>query len=118
MTNSRDKGKKGELEIAHVLQERGYDARRGQQYCGASGDADVVGVPGLHIEVKRTERPQIYKYMDQAMNDAREGELPVIFHRQSKKKWLAILDMGDFMELYDMAQAFCEDRGIAWETKF
>lgn len=54
--NSREKGKRGERELAGELRRHGYDARRGQQYCGANGDADVVGLSGLHIECKRVER--------------------------------------------------------------
>ena len=46
---SRDKGKRGERELAGKLREYGYDCRRGQQYAGANGDADVVGLPGIHI---------------------------------------------------------------------
>ena len=76
---SRDKGKRGEREVALILREHGFEARRGQQYCGANGDADVVGVPGLHIEVKRTEKFRMYEALDQAINDAREDELPVVF---------------------------------------
>jgi Holliday junction resolvase len=34
--NSRAKGKRGELEIAKVLRENGYDAHRGQQYKGGA----------------------------------------------------------------------------------
>ena len=41
--NARRRGAAYEREIAHDLKERGYDARRGQQYSGANGDADVVG---------------------------------------------------------------------------
>ena len=46
--NSRAKGKRAELELSHVLQEYGYNARRGQQFSGANGDADVVGLDGIH----------------------------------------------------------------------
>lgn len=103
MTNSRSKGKKGELEVAKYLEGRGYRARRGQQYCGANGDADVVGVPGMHIEVKRTEQLRAYQYLEQATEDARDAEVPVVFHRQSRRKWIAILDLDDFMDLYEGA---------------
>lgn len=34
--NSRNKGASGERELANKLKEYGYDARRGQQYCGAN----------------------------------------------------------------------------------
>lgn len=102
--NSRDKGAKGEREIAHVLQGRGYDARRGQQYCGANGDADVVGLHGIHIEVKRTEALRIYEAMNQAKNDAREGEIPVVMHRRNKERWLAIMELEHFLDLYEEAR--------------
>ena len=47
--NSRAKGKRGELELSRALGEYGYGCRRSVQYSGASGDADVVGLPGIHI---------------------------------------------------------------------
>ena len=44
-------------ELANLLKDYGFeDARRGQQYCGANGDADVVGLEGVHIECKRVEK--------------------------------------------------------------
>ena len=97
---SRDKGKRGEREIALILREHGFEARRGQQYCGANGDADVIGVPGLHIEVKRTEKFRMYEALDQARNDAREDELPVVFTRKNNCDWVACLRLDDFMELF------------------
>lgn len=53
--NSRQKGARGERELAKVLRSYGYETRRGQQYCGANGDADVMGLPGIHIECKRVK---------------------------------------------------------------
>lgn len=97
---SRDKGKRGEREVALILREHGFEARRGQQYCGANGDADVVGIPGLHIEVKRTEKFRMYEALDQARNDAREDELPVVFTRKNNCDWVACLRLDDFMELF------------------
>lgn len=97
---SRDKGKRGEREVALILREHGFEARRGQQYCGANGDADVIGVPGLHIEVKRTEKFRMYEALDQAINDAREDELPVVFTRKNNCDWVACLRLDDFMELF------------------
>ena len=97
---SRDKGKRGEREVALILREHGFEARRGQQYCGANGDADVVGVPGLHIEVKRTEKFRMYEALDQAINDAIEDELPVVFTRKNNCDWVACLRLDDFMELF------------------
>jgi len=42
MKNSRAKGARGERELSNLLKDHGYNTRRGQQYCGANGDADVI----------------------------------------------------------------------------
>lgn len=105
MTNSRRKGAEGEREIAKILRGYGYDARRGQQYSGANGDADVVGLPGVHIEVKRVEALNIDKAMEQAERDAR-GEIPAVFHRKNGKEWKATVRLEDFIKLYKQAEAF------------
>lgn len=97
--NSRDKGKRGELEFAKFLRDHGYEgARRGQQFSGANGDADVVGLPGYHVEVKRVEALNIDKALDQAIDDAREDEIPVVFHRKNKTEWKATLLADDFLK--------------------
>ena len=70
---SRDKGKRGEREIAGLLRDYGYDARRGVQYHGGADSPDVVGLPGVHIEVKRTETLSLYPAMEQAKHDAAQG---------------------------------------------
>lgn len=98
--NSRAKGAGGERELAKALRECGYDCRRGQQYSGANGDADVVGLPGIHIECKRVERLNLYDAMAQSKHDAREGEKPAVFHRKDRCKWLVTMEMEDFMEIY------------------
>jgi hypothetical protein len=100
MVNSRDKGARYERELAGKFREYGYDARRGQQYSGANGDADVVGLPGLHIEAKRREKMQLYDWMAQSVRDARPGELPVVMHRASHCETLVTLRLPDFMQLY------------------
>lgn len=100
MTNSREKGAAAEREVARILREYGYPARRGQQYCGGNGDADVEGLEGIHIEVKRRESFQLYNAMAQAKHDAREGEIPAVFHRRNNCPWVVILELDDFMRMY------------------
>lgn len=97
--NSRQKGKRGELELAKMLRDYGFtEARRGVQYSGANGDADVIGIPGVHIECKRVERGlDLYKAMEQASRDAREGETPVVFHRKNGKLWLVTMLADDYL---------------------
>lgn len=98
--SQREKGKRGERELARRLREYGYDARRGQQYCGISGDADVIGLPGIHIEVKRTERLSLYDALSQAKSDARPGEMPIVAHRRNNCEWVVIQPLEDWIKIY------------------
>jgi len=51
--NSKRKGKDGELEFVSLCKEHGFDnVRRSQQNAGIHGDADVVGLSGIH-KIKR-----------------------------------------------------------------
>ncbi|WP_341350090.1 hypothetical protein [Clostridium akagii] len=43
MTNSKQKGARGERELSSKLKEYGYNTRRGQQYCGANGMQTLLG---------------------------------------------------------------------------
>lgn len=96
---SRDKGKRGERELANILKEHGFEARRGQQFCGTSGDADVIGIPGIHIECKRVERLNISEAMNQSRRDAKETEIPTVFHRRNNEKWLVTMGLEDFLSI-------------------
>ena len=89
------------MELTKLLKGYGYrGCRRGQQFCGYNGDADVVGLPGIHIECKRVEKLSIEKAMEQARNDARKDEKPAVFHRKNKKPWLVTMDLEDWIGLY------------------
>lgn len=100
--NSNDKGKRGERELSSVLREFGFDCRRTQQYCGKTGDAsDVIGLDGIHIECKRTEKLNLYDAINQAKRDnKKESVLPVVFHRKNNCEWLVIMEIKDWMQLY------------------
>lgn len=97
---SLNKGKNGERELANKLKEHGFDARRGKQYCGANGDADVIGLEGVHIECKRTERLNLYDSMAQAKSDALMGQKPTVMHRRNNCEWLVIQTLDDWIEMY------------------
>ena len=100
--NSREKGAEGERKLAGILRdEYGFSgARRGQQYSGANGDADVVGLPGIHIECKRVEKLNLDSAMNQSTRDARDGEFPTVFHRKNRTEWKVTMYLGDWMKLY------------------
>lgn len=99
--NSNSKGKRGELELANIFKEYGFkDARRSQQYAGINNDADVVGLPDLHIEVKRVERLNIDNAIDQCIRDKKEEELGVVAHRKNNRPWLITMTLEEWMEIY------------------
>jgi Holliday junction resolvase len=100
LTNSKQKGARGERELSNKLKEYGYNTRRGQQYCGANGDADIVGLEGIHIECKRVERLNIYDAISQAKADAKENEIPTVFHRKDRCEWLVTMTFDDWIKLY------------------
>lgn len=98
--NSRNKGRKGELEAAHLLQKYGYEARRTAQVCGKD-QADVEGVDGLHIEVKRQETVSIEKWLQQSERDAEyTGAVPIVLHRRNREAWKVTLRADDFFKIW------------------
>lgn len=98
--NSKKKGAAGEREFSKLCREHGYNTKRTQQYCGSNGDADVDGIPGLHIEVKRVEKLNVDTAMAQAVRDAREGEMPIVAHRKNGKKWLITMGAEDWFKVF------------------
>ena len=99
MINSKKKGNKGEREFASLCREYGFiETRRGQQYCGIEGK-DIVGLPGYHVEVKRVERLNISKAMEQAERDAGKEEVPIVAHRKNYEKWKITINARDFLRL-------------------
>ena len=104
--NSKRKGKTGELEAVHYLKEKGYEnSRRSVQYSGKGNEdsADIVdAIPGIHLEIKRTEKCNPYKYLEQAIEDSTltgKGDIPVVMHRQNRKEWIAIMRMDDLIDI-------------------
>jgi Holliday junction resolvase len=98
--DSREKGKKAELEIAQILRNQGHlKVRRGVQYCGSNGNADVVGVPYVHIEVKRQQKVYDENWLKQSENDARTGEVPIVVYRRNNERWKVLLrqDVADLI---------------------
>ena len=73
-----------------------------------SGEADVTGLPGLHIECKRVEKLNLEAAMEQAVRDARAGERPAVFHRKNRKPWLTTMLSEDFIAIYKDHLAYRE----------
>lgn len=105
---SREKGKRGEREFASLCRQQGYDARRTAQYCGKTGDAsDVIGLPGVHVEVKRVERLNLYDAIAQAVRDATaagRGDIPIVASRKNDCGWLVTMRAEDFFTMYRLSE--------------
>lgn len=103
---SQRKGADGERELAAILREYGYIVERGGSM--SFGEVpDLVGLPGLHVEVKRCEQVRLSEWMKQAEKDSkrfRDG-MPVVFHRRSREPWRVTMNLADFMRLYDRQKA-------------
>jgi len=100
---SRDKGKRGEAELVRFLRAAGWqNVRRTAQYCGKTGEAaDLVGLPGIHIECKRVEHLNIDDALAQAKRDAAGSDrLPAVFHRKNNTRWKVTMDAEDWLKIY------------------
>lgn len=99
---SQRKGADGERELAAVLREYGYEIKRGGSM--SFGEVpDLVGLPGVHIEVKRCEQVRLSEWMQQAERDSQHFKdgLPAVFHRRSREVWRVTMNLAeDFMRIY------------------
>lgn len=103
MINSKKKGAAGEREFANYCKAKGFDVRRTAQYNGKELDskADVIGIPGIHIEVKRVEHLNIHQAVEQAKRDSKcSNEIPIVAHRKNGTKWLITMTADDWFKLY------------------
>lgn len=102
---SQRKGAVGELELAKLLRAEGFEIERGGMSFGTV--PDLVGLPGIHIEVKRTERLQLSDAMAQAVRDAAEFDdgLPAVFHRKNREGWLVSMRLEDWLRVYRLIPA-------------
>lgn len=102
MTNSKQKGSRFERELAKMFRQHGYEAARTAQHCGKNGgEADVKGVPYVHIEAKHQEKMHLYDWMEQAKRDCKDGLLPTVFHKKNRAEVLVTMEFEDWMQLYE-----------------
>lgn len=102
MVNSREKGKAGEREFAEFLRTQGFtNCRRGVQYQGGPESPDVVGLVGVHIEVKRTEKFRLYPALTQAEAEKKPEETAIVAHRSNGRPWVVCLKAEDFCRILE-----------------
>jgi len=108
--NSRQKGKRGELDAADSLRRLFcWTARRTQQFKGTSdsSDVEVAETPEAFWEVKREERLNVFKALATAAAEA-GGKLPILLHRKNKTEWLVTVRLLDLARLSDVVRAGLE----------
>lgn len=101
---SREKGRRGEQEVARIYREAGFDVDRVPNSGGLRVKGDLTGLDGFHLEVKRQEILCLPKWLRQAHEEAGAEEVPVVIFRQSKRadgvgEWHACLPLADLIEL-------------------
>ena len=98
------KGANGERELARVLEAEGYTIERGgsQSYGTVP---DLMGLSGIHIEVKRKERLNLSDAMKQAEADSERFQdgAPTVFHRRNREPWRVTMNLADWITLYRRA---------------
>lgn len=100
--NSKQKGKRIELEWAHFLRDNGLSAHRGQQFHGGPDSPDVRCQeldPYLHFEVKGDERLNVHRAIDQAIADLTVGKWAAVAHRKNREMWLVTMPAEDWIDL-------------------
>lgn len=113
---SQRKGATGERELAALLCADGYEVERGGSL--SFGEVpDLVGLPGVHIEVKRVERLNVGEAFQQAKRDAERFQdgMPTLFHRRNRSPWLVTMELSDWLEMYrtvpkcgESAKRYCD----------
>ena len=101
MKASQRKGRGGEIELSTILNDHGIPATPGNPL-NFGRVPDVVGVEGIHVEVKRVEKLNVGEAMNQAIRDSekfRDG-MPALFHRRNRQPWLVTMRLEDWLKLY------------------
>ena len=88
----RRKGKAGELELARLLREHlGADVARNLEQA-RQGGADLLGVPGWAVEVKRAARARLSEWWLQTCTQAEvTGLRPALFYRLDRHPWRCVV---------------------------
>ena len=112
MVNSRAKGARAERDARDMLNSLGFKTRRWQQYAGGPDSPDVVGIPGIHIEVKMVEALNLDAAMNQSEDEADTLEVPIVMHRKKGTIW-KITAHADLIEL--LAKRWLQ--GLGWDCQ-
>lgn len=101
--NSRSKGQRGEREVRDFLQkvvdEVAFEKKmlfapevKRNLMQSMEGGHDLVGIPGIAVEVKFCENPQVDKWWEQTLKQAaRSKGLPILIYRKTRAPWNVVM---------------------------
>lgn len=92
----RDKGKRGELEVVHILKEAGYDVDRVPNSGGLRWKGDIYGFGDYHIECKFCEQVRLNDWVKQATEQA-QGKPWLLIHRRSREEWKVTMPLSQWL---------------------
>lgn len=98
---SRDKGKRGEQELARIIRAAGFPCERTSNGRVQLGKGDLKGLPGLCLEVKRAERLDVPGWLRQVEADCPAGDVPAVAFRRNNEPWRAIVPFDFLLSLLE-----------------
>lgn len=96
--SERDKGARGEREVAAIFRAHGFDCDRVPNSGGLRLKGDLYGDLPVHVEVKRQERLQLWQWLGQARDEAGDG-VPLVAFRRNGSEWYAALPLAALADL-------------------
>ena len=105
----KEKGARGEKMLRDELRRFGFgEVTRGFTWQGTS---DLVGLPGIHVECKFCEKLTVRQALLQAIEEAKKrlDGLPTVFWKMSRRPWVVIMLLDDWMEIYRDAMKYREE---------
>jgi Holliday junction resolvase len=100
----REKGARGEREVATILRRNSLPAVRTPNSGGLHVKGDLTGVPGYHFEIKRQETLRLPAWLRQAADECSDETVPVVVWRTNRSDWFAAIPLTDLARLLDLAR--------------
>ena len=113
--NSRAKGARFEREVARILNDHGWVARRGQQFSGSPDSPDVVA-PDFpwQIEAKAVEKLNLYNAFTQAIKDSKgSNKMPAVVHKKNHSEPLITMRFHELLRFLERIQDLVRDDQMA-----
>lgn len=100
---SRDKGKRGELELAHIFTDAGLPMKRKLVDADGQEDGDLENDLNLYIEGRYRERWDIPTWLREIAAEAK-GRDWILAFRKNHMDWHVALPLTDYIQLLKEAR--------------